>query len=184
MSGVTSASKVIMAQKLQSVQVKLMKEEITDSSLSYILPLIYQKCHEENLTFWFNFLEDACVLNLRDVSHQNNELNIRYAYPSIPLDMKHLNYFKEMVLMNTFLLTTAPVQFHKKSEDSSAKQESYKPIKESNLVPPTSIRTVIDMLEKTGEPVTKKSIEKYLQMDKMSTDNRRKCIAYLKSMEE
>ena len=58
------------------------------------------------------------------------------------------------------------------------------PIKQSSAVPPTSIRTVIDMLEKNGEPVTRKSIQEYLQMDKMSTDNRRRCIAYLKSMEE
>ena len=74
-----STSKFIMACKLSNVQQKLMAVTIEDMSLDGLLPLIYKECLKENLTFWFNFMEDACVLNLRDIEHENHELNIRYA---------------------------------------------------------------------------------------------------------
>lgn len=185
-----STSKFTMAQKLQKVQVALMEDEISSTQLQVLLPLIFKKCLEEKMTFWFNFLEDACVLNLRDVEHENTELNIRYAYQHIPFDDEKLSYYKESLLINTFLITKKPYEFKLDMDNvtiaSSVEEETLDepPIKESKLVPPTSIRTVIDMLEKNKEPVTRKSIQKYLQMDKMSTDNRRRCIAYLKSMEE
>ena len=178
-----SNSKFIMAQKLQNVQVSLMAEEITEFGLSDLLQLIYQKCYEENLTFWFNFLEDSCVLNLRDVEHENTELNIRYAYPSIPLDMEHINYFKEMILRNAFLLTSNSVTISMPNDKAVAEEEPEK-ITMTDDVPPASIRAVMDMLEKNGEPINKKSIQQYLQLGRMSTENRRKCIAYLKNMEE
>lgn len=174
-----SQSKFCMARKLQKVQVSLMEEEISSTQLTVLLPLIFKKCIEEKMTFWFNFLEDACVLNLRDVEHENTELNIRYAYSDVPFDEKKMTSYKEKILINAFLVTESQVEIN---SVSSVKEET--PIKESKLVPPTSIRTVMEMLEKNNEPVTRKSIQKYLQMDKMSTDNRRRCIAYLKSMEE
>ena len=178
-----SSSKFIMAQKLQRVQVSLMAEEITDYSLSSLLQVIYQKCYEENLTFWFNFLEDACVLNLRDVEHENTELNIRYAYPSIPLDMEHINYFKEMILRNAFLLTSSPVVISMPKDVCAAEEEPEK-ISMTDDVPPKQIRTVIEMLQKNNEPVNKRSIQQYLQLGKLETEDRRKCIRYLKNMEE
>ena len=162
--------------------------KFSSTQLNVLLPLIFKKCLEEKMTFWFNFLEDACVLNLRDVEHENTELNIRYAYQHIPFDDEKQSYYKESLLINTFLITKTPIEFKLNMDNvtiaSSAQKEETQSIKESNAVPPASIRTVIDMLEKNNEPVTKKSIQNYLQMDKMSTDNRRRCIAYLRSMEE
>ena len=180
-----SQSKFIMAKKLQKVQLDLMQMEISKISYDVLLPLIFKKCYENNLTFWFNFLEDAAVLNLRDVEHENYELNIRHHYANAPLSQENIDAVKLNLLVNAFLVTTAKEVIDmpmKENPEPNKVQE--KPIKESNLVPPTSIRTVIDMLEKNGEQVTRKSIQEYLQMDKMSTDNRRRCIAYLKSMEE
>lgn len=182
-----SQSKFIMAKKLQKVQLDLMQSEISKISYDVLLPLIFKKCYANKLTFWFNFVEDAAVLNLRDVEHENYELNIRHHYDNAPLSQDNIDAIKLNLLVNAFHVTTTKEVIDlpmKNSEKSEPKKVHEKPIKESNLVPPTSIRTVIDMLEKQGESVTKKTIEKYLQMDKMSTDNRRRCIAYLRSMEE
>ena len=180
-----SQSKFIMAKKLQKVQLDLMQMEISKISYDVLLPLIFKKCYENNLTFWFNFLEDAAVLNLRDVEHENYELNIRHHYANAPLSQENIDAIKLNLLVNAFLVTTAKeVIDMPMKENPELNKAQEKPIKESNLVPPTSIRTVIDMLEKNGEPVTRQSIQQYLQMDKMSSDNRRRCIAYLKSMEE
>lgn len=180
-------SKQSMYKKLQCVQSALMEETIEDYSLQSLLPLIFKYCSDNNITFWFNFIEDHAVLNLRDVSQENMELNIRYSFRGGPvLDVTRaedtLEFIKVTVLKNAFLLTDNPVKsIEITSSDDVAPEE---PIIKSETVPPTSIRTVIDMLQKNGEPVNKRSIQKYLQLDKMSSDNRSKCIAYLKSMEE
>ena len=173
-------SKTGMYQKLCKVQQKLMAEEIKSIELKDLLPIIFEKCLEENMMFYFNFIENACVLNLRDISSDNMELNIRLYYPSDKIDCKLL---KEQVLINAFLLTKKASVISIASS-ATKEEEQEKKIQVSNAVPPTSIRTVIDMLEKQGEPVNKKTIQQYLQLDKMSMDNRRRCIAYLKSMEE
>ena len=112
--------------------------------------------------------------------HENYELNIRYHYQSAPVSAERIDSTKSELLKNVFLITETT-----KLNDASSAQEvksEEKPIQESNMVPPASIRAVIDMLEKNNEPVNKKSIQKYLHMDKMSTEHRRKCIAYLNQM--
>ena len=181
-----SQSKFVMAKRLQQVQLDLMQDEISETSYDVLLPLIFKKCYKNNLTFWFNFLEDSAVLNLRDVEHENYELNIRHYYANAPLSQENIDAIKLNLLVNAFLITNKKVEIDlpKKVVEENVEVKHEKPIKQSNAVPPTSIRTVIDMLEKNGEPVTKKSIQQYLQLDKMSTDNRRRCIAYLRSMEE
>lgn len=174
-------AKTVMYKKLCNVQQKLMAEEIPSVELKDLLPVIFKKCLEENMMFYFNFIENACVLNLRDITQDNMELNIRLYYPNENIDCKLL---KEQVLINAFLLTKKASIINNASSAKKKDVKHDKPIKESNAVPPTAIRTVIDMLEKNNEPVTRQSIQKYLQFDKMSTDNRRRCIAYLKTMEE
>ena len=174
-------SKTVMYQKLCNVQQKLMAKEIPSVELRDLLPVIFEKCLEENMMFYFNFIENACVLNLRDITQDNMELNIRLYYPNENIDCKLL---KEQVLINAFLLTKKASVINNASSTNKNDVKHDKPIKQSNAVPPTAIRTVIDMLEKNNEPVTRQSIQKYLQFDKMSTDNRRRCIAYLKTMEE
>lgn len=175
-----SNSKFLMAQKLQKVQIELMQEEISETSLDVLLPLIFQKCLEENLTFWFNFLEDAIVLNLRDVANENYELNIRYAYHSIPTTANEIEAYKVNVLLNAFLITT---QSHVASSAPQKEEHSEKPIKESNQVPPSAIRVAIDELEKAGMEITRKNVEGQLNLKQMSQDKRRQCIAYLRDME-
>ncbi|MBQ6350245.1 MAG: hypothetical protein IJI42_04885 [Methanobrevibacter sp.] len=175
-----SNSKFIMAKKLQRVQVALMEEKISSTQLQVLLPLIFKKCLKENMTFWFNFLEDACVLNLRDVEHENTELNIRYAYPSVPLGEKGLDKFKETLLVNAFLITKSSV---KVNVASSAREEETRII-DSDEVMPASIRKAIEKIQKKGIPVTVDTIRNHLQLSKMSTSNRIECNRYLKKMEE
>lgn len=173
-----SQSKFIMAQKLQRVQVALMEEEISSTQLNILLPLIFKKCLEENMTFWFNFLEDACVLNLRDVEHENTELNIRYAYQHIPFDDEKQSYYKESLLINTFLITKETI-----TVASSAPKEDETQLLDSDEVMPKSIRKAIEKIQKKGIPVTPEAIRNHLPLSKMSTSNRIECNRYLKKME-
>lgn len=180
-----SNSKFIMAQKLQKVQVKLMQEKISETSLDVLLPLIFQKCLEENLTFWFNFMEDAIVLNLRDVANENYELNIRYAYHPVPpiSNPGDIEAYKVNVLLNAFLITTDSHVDNVASSAPQKEESNEKPIKESNLVPPPAIRVAIDELEKVGMEITRKNVGDQLNLKQMSQDKRRQCIAYLRDME-
>lgn len=176
-----SSSKFIMAKKLCNVQKRLMAAEITDVSLEVLLPLIFKECLKEKLTFWFNFLEDAVVLNLRDTEHENYELNIRNIYENVPLSGKEIDNLKINVLLNAFLITSKPHTFDDASS-APRKEVKQKAVPMTDAVPPTSVRTVMEMLEKEGKPVNRKTIQEHLQFDKMSTDNRNRCIAYLKTM--
>lgn len=179
-----SKSKTVMAGKLCNVQKRLMEQNIESSQVHVLIPLIFKECLKENMTFWFSFLEDCAILNLRDINHENYELNIRYHYPSAPISAERIDALKSELLMNVFLITKEATKIENiaASKKPIQKEDGTK-IQESNMVPPTSIRTVMSMLEKNNEPITKKNIERYLQMDKMSTDNRRRCIAYLRQME-
>lgn len=186
-----SQSKFIMAKKLQRVQIALMEEEISSTQLNVLLPLIFKKCIKENMTFWFNFLEDACVLNLRDVEHENTELNIRYAYPggysTMPIDENKISYYKETLLINAFLITKKPVEFKLNMDNvtiaSSATSEDETQILDSDELMPKSIRKAIEKIQKKGIPVTPEAIRNHLQLSKMSTSSRIECNRYLKKME-
>ena len=175
-------SKTVMYQKLCKVQQKLMAEEIPSVELRDLLPVIFEKCLEENMMFYFNFIENTCVLNLRDISSDNMELNIRLYYPSDKIDCKLL---KEQVLINAFLLTkkASVISIASSANKKDVKHEGHQ-IKESNLVPPRAVRTAMDVITQRGDKITKKAIEKELHFDKMSIDNRNQCIAYLRSMGE
>ena len=176
----TAASKVIMACKLANVQKRLRDKSFEKFTLEDILPVIMEECFKENLVFWFNFLEDSVVLNLRDITHENYELNIRYGYESAPIQLTDAEHYKTLVLLNAFNLTHQEI----KPASSATHKIDEKPIQESNIVPPRAIRAAMDTIKGRGDEVTKKAIEKELQFDKMSSDNRRQCIRYLKDMEE
>lgn len=193
-----SASKTFMARKLACVQESLMGMEFEDTNLHTILPIIFNECQKQNMTFWFNFIENACVLNLRDTSHENYELNIRqYIGNDENTDLVSI---KRQVLCNAFLLTVKSytIETSRKSEDSvkeghiaKALKESSNDVKkeegkiqESNIVPPSSIRIAIDECEKQGEPVTRKNVESKLNLKGMNQIKRRQCIAYLRDMKE
>lgn len=180
-----SKSKTIMAGKLCKVQQTLMAKEIESSKVEYLVPLIFKECVQEDMTFWFSFLEDCAILNLRDIAHENYELNIRYHYTSAPISAEKIDAIKIELLMNVFLITKeASVMDIYKEDEPAPETPKEQAISESKLVPPTSVRTVINLLEKNNIPVTKKNIESELHLDKMSSEKRRRCIAYLRSMEE
>lgn len=170
-----SASKFVMAKKLQRVQLALMDEKISETSLDVLLPIIFEQCYKENLTFWFSFLEDCVVLNLRDVEHENYELNIRYTYPTARLGEDQFDHYKECVLINAFLIT-------KKHEEVNSDKEI--DIISGDGVVPQPIRVAIESLRKKGVPVTPEGIMNHLPLGEMSNNNRMQCNKYLKKMKE
>jgi len=173
-----SQSKFTMAKKLHNVQVNLMDQTIKTSSFDSLLPLIFKECHKENLTFWFNFIEKTCVLNLRDIEHENHELNIRYTYESANLlDENQLNFIKETVLMNTFLIT-------KESHviASSAKTGVSSDIISGDSPVPVHIRKAIEKIKAKGLDVTPEAIQNHLPTGQMSSNQIMACNKYLKQM--
>lgn len=170
----------LLIQRLCNVQKNLMSKTIEDNSLNNLLSLIFQECLKENMTFYFNFLENQAVLNLCDLDKEHNELHFRLAYSD---DCKVSdNTLKIFLLENTFLLTPGHEVSSDNPEEETVKPE--KPIQESNLVPPSSIRAAIEECEKQGEPITRKNLESKLNLKSMSKDKRRQCIAYLRDMKE
>ncbi len=184
-------NKNVMYQRLSNIQTSLMMQSISSMELEDLLPLIQRECLHENLMFYFNFIENACVLNLRDITSENRELNIRLYYPNNNDDEISIKKLKEQVLINAFLLTKKGTSLKSSGDASSAdieetpkKEESpSKTIQESNIVPPRAIRAAMDTITARGDEITKTALEKELQLNKMSTDNRRQCIAYLRDME-
>ena len=173
-----NTSKFIMAQKLHRVQEKLMGETISDFSLDGLLPLIFKICSEENLCFWFNFLENECVLNLRDIGHENYELNIRQYYET----GAELEGIKEKVLINTFIITHDSVSLEKDGASSAQNEEELGLISGDKPVP-KHIRKAIDTIQSKGIPVTAEAIHNHLPLGQMSTSARMECNKYLKQME-
>lgn len=182
-----SPSKKVMAMKLCNVQKRLMEQDIESSTVEYLIPLIFKECLRENLTFWFSFLEDCAILNLRDIVHENYELNIRYHYTTAPLSAERIDAVKSELLMNVFLITKAATDVigDKKEnvKEATGATAHFYNIRDSNIVPPTPIRIAIEECEKKNEEVTRKNLENKLNLGQMTQEKRRQCIAYLKSME-
>lgn len=174
-----SKSKFIMAQKLARVQEDLMGETIQDYSLEFLLPLIFKACLKENLTFWFNFLENECVLNLRDIGHENYELNIRQYYTSEDIDS-----IKIQVLKNTFLLTDNSYRLKNDNASSAKKGDEPVDIISGDKPVPKHIRTAIETIKAKGIPVTPDAINNHLPTGQMSPSQLIECNRYLKQMKE
>ena len=172
-----SKSKLIMAQKLSHVQNELMGEEIQEYSLEFLLPLIFKACSKENLTFWFNFFENECVLNIRDVEHENYELNIRQYYDTDD----NIDLIKVQVFKNAFLLTDKPYKVNasqqKKGNEPVDIISGDKPI-------PKHIRNAIETIKAKGIPVTADAINNHLPTGQMSTGQIMECNKYLKQLKE
>lgn len=169
-----SESKFIMAKKLFKVQKSLMELKIQDFGLDSLLSLIFKACATEQIVFGFNFFEDGCVLNLRDIGRENTELNIRYFYSR---NDENIDDVKVQVLKNAFNLTSTPL------DASSAKNEESIHIVSGDKPVPSHIRQAIKKLEAKGVPVTVEGIRNHLPLNEMSSNSRIKCNAYLKNME-
>ena len=166
-----SVSKFVMAQKLHNVQKSLMSESLKGISVEMLLSKCFQACSEEGLCFWFNFLEDSAVLNLRDVEHENFELNIRLHYSQCKNDDVKL-----LLLCNAFLIVKEAVKVSQKDKSEG--------IINTDIPVPPHIRETIKVLEDKGVPVTAESIRNHLPLKNMGNNARMKCNNYLKQMEE
>ena len=176
-----STSKFIMARKLAKVQEKLMSETITDMTFDGLLPLIFNACHEENMAFWFNFYEHEVVLNLRDIGHENYELNIRQYYET-PLKTEDLEHYKCNVLINTFLITSGA---HPQTEGMLlAQQEDPLELISSDKPMPSQVRDAINTLNAKGVEVTVESIRNHIPFSQLDNNQRIKCKNFLKKLEE
>ena len=174
-----SESKFVMAKKLSSVQTALMGETINDLSLDNLIPLIFKACLKENLCFWFNVIENELVLNLRDIGHENYELNIRQHYDIISFD-GNMDSLKKQVLINAFLITSNNISVEENvanSDDSGDKLIS------TEKLPPKTINRVIKELHEKGIDVNRSSVKNNIPWSQLSTDERIKCTNYLKNME-
>lgn len=169
--------------KISEIQKNLMGEKIEDYSLNTLIPLIFKECQKQNLMFFFNFIENACVLNIRGTS-EDMELNVRYHHNYTEITPEISERIESRLLQNTFLLVSKGILLEDVVENEPEIHEHKKRIHESDLVPPRAIRAAMEDIEKRGETPTRKLIEKELHLDKMSTDNRRLCIAFLRSMED
>ena len=170
--------KSLMVKKLHNVQKRLMEKEIKSESLEDLLPLIFEECLKENMMFYFNFIENSCVLNLCDIEQENYELRIRCHHDSVVIDY---NDFKKTVLENAFLLTSNK---HAINEDPASVEASSELSLISGDKPvPKAIRNAIDTINSKGIPVTVEAIRNHLPLGQMSTSNRMECNKYLKEME-
>ena len=177
-----SASKFIMAQKLHKVQLSLMGINLDFLNFEELLSTVFQECSKENLTFWFNFHEDYCALNLRDVANENYELNIRHAYVGVPLTQDVINEMKIYLLQDSFLLTEKSVKGISYSFKEVASSEEIN-ILEGNKPVPKPIGKAIETIQAKGIPVTVDTIMNHLPLGQMSTSSRMECTKYLKEME-
>lgn len=183
-----STSKFIMAQKLQVVQGNLMGKELDFGNFEGLLSTIFEVCSKEGLTFWFNFHEDYCVLNLRDTAHENYELNIRNAYVGVPLTDEAIIENKLHLLQNAFLLTEGPVAGFKppvtgiSSEGVNVENNVDELIFTSDKPIPPTVTRAIDTIKAKGIPVTRESLRNHIPWSEISTDQRIKCTKFIKEM--
>lgn len=165
-----SESKLVMAAHLARVQVNLMGRNFDSVALDTILPIIFEECLKENMTFWFSFIENTCVLNLRDTLHENYELNIRLHHET---GDNHEEIKKEL-LVNTFLITSTSSQASSATDTQLISND--KPV-------PAHIQDAIKLIQQKGIPVTREAIKNHLPLSEMSTSCRLECNRYLKNME-
>ena len=183
-----STSKFIMAQKLHEVQKTLMGRGLNFGNFEDLLSIIFEACSNEGLTFWFNFHENYCVLNLRDTTHENYELNIRNAYVEVPLSDEAIIENKLHLLQNTFLLTVESVVGFKPptTGESSVNIKDEDSIDEliftaDKPIPP-HVSKAIDTINAKGIPVTKESLKNHIPWDNISTEQRIKCTDFINEM--
>ena len=169
--------------KISEIQKNLMGKNIEDYTLNTLIPLIFKECIKQELMFFFNFVENACVLNLRDISEENMELNIRYhhEYEDIPDEIMEL--LKVRLLCNTFLLINDSVDIGIPVPGENVPVEKESQIISNDKPVPTHIRKAIDIIQSKGIPVTAEAIKNHLPLGKMSTSARMECNKYLKEME-
>ena len=165
--------------KLCNVQRELMDKSISSIELEDLLPLIFKVCLEENLMFYFNFIENACVLNLRDISSENLELNVRLYYSGDD-DSVSCEKLKKQVLLNTFLLTKKGHQV----ASSAKKEKTGTHIISGDKPVPAHISKAIKKIQSKGIPVTREAIQHHLPLGEMSTSARMECNKYLSEMED
>ena len=163
-----------------------MGKTIEDYTLNTLIPLIFKECIKQELMFYFNFVENACVLNLRDVSEENMELNIRYHHQYMEITPEINEMLQSRLLCNTFLLTSNPVNVA--SSENITKGDKTVEEKESTIISndkpvPQHIRTAIETIKAKGIPVTREAIQHHLPLGEMSTSARMECNKYLKEME-
>ena len=180
-------SRMLIYHKISKIQQNLMGKSIEDYTLNTLIPLILEECINENLMFYFNCVENAVVLNIRDTHEENMELNIRYHHNHADISPEILEKMESRLLQNTFLLVSKshPFNHSNDADETSSKPDVHeKPITESNLVPPSAIRVAMEECNQNGELITRKNLENKLNLKGMNQEKRRQCIAYLRDMEE
>ncbi len=163
----------MLTQKLVNVQKNLMGIHIKSTALDTLIPLIFKECVKEKVMFYFTFVENTAILKLRDLESENKELNIRLYHENIT----EYETLKKALLMNAFLITS-------KKENFTQSKSSEKRIISSDTTTPAPIQRAIEKIQKKGVPVDRRTIERHIDLGSMGADVRKKCIHYLKNMDE
>ncbi len=183
-----SESKWIMEKKLHNVRLKLMGRKIQDFSLDSLTHLILKECDNEGLTFSWSFVEGACVLNIRNIHHDDWEINKRLYYNTPLFETYNVEAIQVKVLKNTFLL----IKDARVLKDNEASSENITKKEKTIIISgdkptPKHIRDALDMLKAKGVPdeeITPEAIRNHLPTGKMSTSQVMECNKYLKQMME
>lgn len=163
----------MLTQKLVNVQKNLMGIHIKSTALDNLIPLIFKECVKEKVMFYFTFVENTAILKLRDLESENKELNIRLYHENIT----EYETLKKALLINAFLITS-------KKENFTQSKSSEKRIISSDTTTPAPIQRAIEKIQKKGVPVDRRTIERHIDLGSMGADVRKKCIHYLKNMDE
>ena len=163
----------MLTQKLVNVQKNLMGIHIKSTVLDNLIPLIFKECVKEKVMFYFTFVENTAILKLRDLESENKELNIRLYHENIT----EYETLKKALLINAFLITS-------KKENFTQSKSSEKRIISSDTTTPAPIQRAIEKIQKKGVPVDRRTIERHIDLGSMGADVRKKCIHYLKNMDD
>ena len=178
-----SESKFIMEKKLHNVKVRLMRMDIQDFSIDNLTSLVLKECIKEDLTFRFSFVEDACVLNIRNLTHEDWEINPRVYYNHPLFETLNLDDIKVMALKNTFLLTPNEIILEDNEASSDITKQDSLEIISGDKPMPSHISKAIEKIQAKGIPVTIEAIKNHLPRKEMSNDSLIKCNRYLNEME-
>lgn len=169
----------MLTQKLVNVQKNLMGIHIKSTALDTLIPLIFKECVKEKVMFYFTFVENTAILKLRDLESENKELNIRLYHENIT----EYETLKKALLINAFLITSKKEDFtQSRSFKNSEKRQDE--IISTDTPTPAPIQRAIEKIQKKGVPVDRRTIERHIDLGSMGADVRKKCIHYLKNMDE
>lgn len=159
--------------KLGEIQLNLLKYNLTtESDLSTVLSAVQKECCLQELTCWFNIIEDSLILKIKPWDKESLDINVR-----IPRE-KYDDYdgLKLQVLQNTFLIHDETTSIESEKVNDSDGEDI---VLEENEMP-KPIEKVKEILEDKNIPTTRRNIAIELGMHDLSSEAMNASREYLK----